>query len=169
MAPRSRKARPAPAEGDERMRRGYARAEARNAAVRAELEPLAPGERPAPLVAAVVVAAALGARQPRRRSPPGCAFDGSRPSAVGTIVFCAIMFGAAAGMWRASYWAVLGFEALLGLTVAAAGLAMLFASGVAGRGRSCLAHRWSPADAVLEAHPRDGQAPGARAHTRLSR
>ena len=30
------------------MRRGYARSEERNAAVRAELEPLAPGERPRP-------------------------------------------------------------------------------------------------------------------------
>ncbi len=131
MAPRSRKARPAPAEGDERMRRGYARAEARNAAVRAELEPLAPGERPAPLVAAVVVTAALGLVN-LVGFASGRAFDGSRPSAVGTIVFCAIMFGLAAGIWRLNYWAVLIFEALLGLTVAAAGLAMLFASGVTG-------------------------------------
>ena len=38
-------ARPASPPAD-RMRRGYARAEERNAAVRAQLEPLAPGERP---------------------------------------------------------------------------------------------------------------------------
>jgi len=62
---RSRKRRPdesappPPAPGDT-LRRGYARAEERNAAVRATLVPLAPGERPRPLIVAVVVAALLG-------------------------------------------------------------------------------------------------------------
>ncbi len=133
MAPRSRKARPAPApaDGNERMRRGYARAEERNAAVRAQLRPLEPGERPPPLVVASVVCAALGVVN-LVGFASGRAFDGSRPSAVGTVVFCAVMLGLAVGIWRHVYWAVLLFEALLGLTVAASGLAMLFASSVAG-------------------------------------
>jgi hypothetical protein len=134
VARRSRKARPAPApaqDGADRMRRGYARAEARNAAVRAQLRPLAPGERPRALVAAVVVAAVLGLVN-LVGYVAGLEFDGGRPSPVGTVIFCAVMFGAALGMWRRNYWAVLAFEALLGLTVAAAGLAMLFASGLGG-------------------------------------
>ena len=40
------------------------------------------------------------------------------------------MFVAAVCMWRRTYWAVLGFQALLGLSVIAASLALLVASNV---------------------------------------
>jgi hypothetical protein len=35
----------------------------------------------------------------------------------GAVVFSLVMFAAAVGMWRARYWAVLGFEALLALLI----------------------------------------------------
>jgi hypothetical protein len=46
------------------------------------------------------------------------------------LIFAAIMLGAAAGMWRAKYWAVLGFQALLALSIIIASLRLLTASNV---------------------------------------
>jgi hypothetical protein len=111
------------------MRRGYARAEQRNAAVRAELEPLGPDERPGPLVAAAVVAALLGAAN-LVALLAGLDVEGEEPSAIGVLVFCAVMFLAAVGLWQRRYWAVLGFEALLGIIVVFFALFLLRASNV---------------------------------------
>jgi hypothetical protein len=119
----------APPTPTDRMRRGYARAEERNAAVRAELAPLAPGERPKPLVAATVLAVALGAAN-LVALIAGVDVEGEQPSAVGVLVFCAVMFIAAVGLWQARYWAVLGFEVLLGLIVLVFSLFLLRASNL---------------------------------------
>jgi hypothetical protein len=43
-------------------------------------------------------------------------------------VFVAVMLAAAIGMWRLKYWAVLGFEVLLGVTFIGALLSLLRAS-----------------------------------------
>jgi hypothetical protein len=111
------------------MRRGYARSEQRNAAVRAELEPLGPDERPGPLVAAAVVAALLGAAN-LVALLAGLDVEGEEPSAIGVLAFCAVMFLAAVGLWQRRYWAVLGFEALLGIIVVFFSLFLLRASNV---------------------------------------
>jgi hypothetical protein len=111
----------------DRMRRGYARAEERNAAVRAQLAPLAPGERPAPLVAAAVLAALLGTAN-LVALIAGVEVEGEQPSVAGVLVFCAVMYIAAGGLWMARYWAVLGFEVLLGLIVLVFSLFLLRAS-----------------------------------------
>jgi hypothetical protein len=111
------------------MRRGYARAEQRNAAVRAQLAPLGPDERPGPLVAAAVVAALLGAAN-LVALLAGLDVEGEEPSAIGVLVFCAVMFLAAVGLWQRRYWAVLGFEALLGIIVVFFALFLLRASNV---------------------------------------
>jgi hypothetical protein len=111
------------------MRRGYARAEQRNAAVRAQLEPLGPDERPGPLVAAAVVAALLGAAN-LVALLAGLDVEGEEPSAIGVLAFCAVMFLAAVGLWQRRYWAVLGFEALLGIIVVFFSLFLLRASNV---------------------------------------
>ena len=42
------------------------------------------------------------------------------------------MLAAAVGMWRCRYWAVLGFEALLGIALIWSSLSLLVASNVAG-------------------------------------
>jgi hypothetical protein len=117
---------PAP---DDRMRRGYALAEARNAEVRAQLEPLAPGERPRALVAAAIVAALLGTAN-LVALLAGLDVEGDNPSAGGVIAFCAVMYLAAYGLWRARYWAVLGFEVLLALIVVFFSLFLLRASNL---------------------------------------
>ena len=111
------------------MSRGYARARERDEAIRASLEPLAPGERPRAVTVAAVVAAVLGAAADACRSPLG----GRRRRRRGLLVFAAVMFVAAAGMWKAQYWAVLGFEFFLGLTLVFAAVSLMFAGNAAGR------------------------------------
>ena len=127
MGKRSRKRRPEP--GGETMRRGYARSEERNAEVRAQLAPLAPGERPPALMAAAVVAALLGLAN-LAALVVGLDVRGEEPSPIGVLAFCAVMFIAAGGLWLARYWAVLGFEALLGIIVVFFSLFLLRASNV---------------------------------------
>jgi hypothetical protein len=111
------------------MRRGYARSEQRNAEVRAQLAPLQPGERPRPLVVAAVVAALLGTAN-LVALVGGVEVQGEQPSTLGVLLFCAVMYMAAAGLWMVRYWAVLGFEVLLGLIVMVFSLFLLRASNV---------------------------------------
>jgi hypothetical protein len=126
MARRRRKSRPAGS--SDAMRRGYARGAERDAAIRATLTPLAPGEHPPALTVAIgvaivlalsnLVAFALGA------DVPG---SGSR---VGGLLFVAVMLLAAWGMWRQRYWAVLGFATLMALIAVVFTLLLLVASNV---------------------------------------
>jgi hypothetical protein len=140
VARRRRKGRPAPgsagsgasgasgASGGDAMRRGYARGAERDAAIRATLEPLAPGEHPPALKAAIavalllalsnVVAFALGADVP------------GSSSRAGGLVFVGVMLLAAWGMWRQRYWAVLGFATLMALIAVVFALLLLVASNV---------------------------------------
>jgi hypothetical protein len=108
MGRRSRKPRPKPA--------AYARAEAKNQAVRESLVPLEEGERPRAVTIATVLALTLVAVQ----IPLFFVFDGNkRPPLTTFAFFMALMLTMAWGMWRTKYWAVLGFQALLALTVLA--------------------------------------------------
>jgi hypothetical protein len=112
------------------MRRGYARAEERNAQARAELVPLAGDERPPALVAAVALAAVLAAANVVALVA-GLHVRGKPPSAFAVLLFAVLMLAAAVGMWQRRYWAVLGFEALLAITIVLAALALLVASNLA--------------------------------------
>jgi hypothetical protein len=104
------------------------RSEQRNAAVRAELEPLAPGERPPAIVAATLVAAALGIANLVAYAV-GVKIDGKTPGPA-VLLFPAVMALAAVGMWRLRYWAVLGFEALLALIAIVFALFLVRAANV---------------------------------------
>lgn len=143
MGQRSRKRRtaagagerpPAPNGGDPTGRgrpgptpRGYARSRARDDAVRASLEPLAPGERPGAVTVAAVLAAAIAVAN-LALYLAGWQVSGRQPSLLGVLTFCAIMLAAAVGLWQRRYWAVLGFEVLLGITLVISGLWLLLAS-----------------------------------------
>jgi hypothetical protein len=61
----------------------------------------------------------------------GWEVEGSGQSAAGVLIFAGLMWIAAAGMWRCRYWAVLGFEVLLGIAIVYASMALLVASNLA--------------------------------------
>ena len=112
-----------PAAAGGAMARGYARSRERDDAARAALVPLAPGERPWPIAVSAVLAG-LFAVLNLVLIATGWEVDGERPVA-GGLVFVAVMLAAAVGMWRLKYWAVLGFELLLGVTFIGALLSLL--------------------------------------------
>jgi hypothetical protein len=49
---------------------------------------------------------------------------------VGALIFAALMAAAAIGMWQCRYWAVLGFEALLGIAIVFSALSLMVASNL---------------------------------------
>ena len=112
------------------------RTEAKNQAVREQLEPLAPEERPTVVTVAAVIsgALALGTVLAYALGLEVGEFDDfgnetgeSRPAVFPTVVSTLILSGMAYGLWRTRYWAVLGFQTLLVLVlvVAALGLAQV--------------------------------------------
>ena len=133
MGRRSRKrrdpARATPARG-EAMRRGYARGEARNEAIRQSLEPLAPGERPRAVTVAAVVALGLSVANVASYAA-GVEIRGDRPPIAGVLAYSGLMLAAAWGTWRSRYWAVLGMQALLALVIVIFCVAAVFAENVA--------------------------------------
>ncbi|MGZ6707854.1 MAG: hypothetical protein ACXVFN_13060 [Solirubrobacteraceae bacterium] len=137
MGRRSRKERPAPgaprpaapAQPD-RMRRGYARGEQRNEEVRRKLAPVGEHERPAVLLVAAAIAAVLGVDNVVAYAA-GVKVQGQKADLLGVVLLAILMLSAAWGMFNKRYWAVLGFEALLGITMAFAALSLLVASNLA--------------------------------------
>ncbi len=94
--------------------------------MRATLEPLAPGERPWPIIAGAVLAALLGGVQLILfLAGVKLKVAGTHAAAGSTIVFAVVMFVCAIGMWLLRYWAILGFMALLAIAVTNFALALL--------------------------------------------
>ena len=119
---------PAAADAEPATESGYyARQRARDDAARARLKPLAPGERPLAIRIAAALAALLAAANVVLLVV-GWEVDGQRPGTMGTLAFSALMATAAYFIWQRRYWAVLGFQALLGVTVLFAFLALLTAA-----------------------------------------
>jgi hypothetical protein len=102
----------------------------RDAAARAALTPVGPGERPVALVISVAVAVLLAAANLIAYAV-GTKIQGKHPGA-GVLSFSAVLGLAAFGMWRMRYWAVLGFQALLALIVLAFALLLTRASNALG-------------------------------------
>jgi hypothetical protein len=117
---------PPPQAGVEESRRE--RGERRDAELRAALAPLAPGERPRSLLAAVAVCTVLGAANAIAFAA-GARIAGRHPG-VGVLAFTAVMAMLAGGMWAKRYLAVLAFEALLALAVLAFSLFLIEASNL---------------------------------------
>jgi len=115
---------------DDRMARGYARGRERDAAARASLQPLAPGERPLAIRLSVALAAVIAIANVVLLIA-GYGVDGQRPSVAGALIFAGLMTAAAIGMWQLRYWAVLGFEALLGIALVFAAISLMVASNLA--------------------------------------
>ncbi|HEY8082645.1 MAG TPA: hypothetical protein VIE64_03675 [Solirubrobacterales bacterium] len=100
----------------ERMQRGYAQAEERNREVRESLQPLAEGERPVAVTVAAVISALIAAvfwASAGVAAFTDTTVDGQEPAVVPIVAFAVLMTMMTWGMWRARYWAVLGFQMLL--------------------------------------------------------
>jgi hypothetical protein len=109
--------------------------EERNAEIRAGLEPLAEGERPRAVTVAAILAACVGLLNVVLYVA-GARVEGS--TFAGTVGVGAVLLLAAVGMWRTRYWAVIGFEVLLGISCVVAALSLLVASSVGGAIRAGL-------------------------------
>ncbi len=94
------------------MARGYAKAEERNRDAREALRPLAEGERPTVVTIGAVVAALI-AVSILAGYLAGVEVSGERPKVPQVVAPALIMGVMAWGMWRARYWAVLGFQLIL--------------------------------------------------------
>jgi hypothetical protein len=105
--------------------RARARSEAKSQAVRDALEPLAPGERPLAVTIAAIAAAVMFVANIAAYvfSDHASGPDQSR-EIFQTALLCVVLGAAAWGMWRAKYWAVLGFQTILGLQVIFLALAL---------------------------------------------
>jgi hypothetical protein len=98
--------------GSDRMSRGYAKAEQRNQEAREALQPLAEGERPTVVTIGAVVAGLIALSIVIGYAAGG-EVDGERPRWAQVAAPALIMGVMAWGMWRARYWAVLGFQLVL--------------------------------------------------------
>lgn len=106
---RKRKDRPST---KQRMESGYAKAEVRNQEAREALEPLADGERPLVVTVGAVLSALL-ALSIVGGYLAGVEVDGEKPRLAQVLAPALLMGVMSWGMWRARYWAVLGFQLLL--------------------------------------------------------
>ena len=106
--PRKRKQRG----GADRMKEGYAKAEERNQAARQALTPLAEGERPRVVTIGAVVAGLI-ALSVVGGYLAGVKVNGESPKVAQVAAPALIMGVMSWGMWRARYWAVLGFQLIL--------------------------------------------------------
>jgi hypothetical protein len=104
--------------------RGYERSRQRDEAARAALKPLRPGERPT-AVTVGAIAAAIFCVANVVAAIAGYDYGSEGNKLAGSLISAAILGVVAVGMWRARYWAVLGMQTLLGLTIVGMALALL--------------------------------------------
>lgn len=124
MGKRSRK--PPPSQGEPKKRLTGAE---RDEIARAGLTPLQPGERPTPVVVATVISVVLAVSNIGLYLA-GVEVQGQKPNLFGVLLFGALMLMAAWGMWNLRYWALIGFQALLAVTLVIAGLSLMVAGNV---------------------------------------
>ena len=104
------------------------RSEERNQEVRASLEPLVEGERPGAVTVATIVSAVLAlifTISAVLALVTSIEVRGEQPSPVPLIVFAAVLCLMTWGLWKARYWAVLGFQMLLVLFMLSSGLGLV--------------------------------------------
>ncbi|MEJ7798315.1 MAG: hypothetical protein WKF42_07420 [Solirubrobacteraceae bacterium] len=106
------------------LRRRYARGRARDEAIRRNLEPLAPGERPRIVtIAAIVAFLFAGANVIATLTVDDLSSDQGNPT-VFAILTTSLLVLAGVGMLARRYWAVLAFQCILGLQIVIFSLAL---------------------------------------------
>ncbi|MBV9683678.1 MAG: hypothetical protein JO046_17945 [Solirubrobacterales bacterium] len=107
------------------------RSEERNAAVRASLTPLAPGERPWAVRVATLIALLIGVGDLAVVIVDGSfRVGGAHTAPGGVVIFSVLMLACAWGMWQLRYWAVLGFQAILAFVILYFSLLLMRASNL---------------------------------------
>jgi len=108
------------------------RSEERNAEARAKLEPLDPGERPGAVTVGAIVSGILAVIITVSAILAIAGVDaGDREiKPFPLILFSAVLWAMAIGMWRARYWAVLGFQTLLLLVLLASAFGLVVVNTV---------------------------------------
>jgi hypothetical protein len=104
------------------------RSELKDKEARDALVPLHEGERPAAVTVGAAVSAVIAAvfwASAVLSLVSDIEVSGSEPATAPLVFFAAVLSLMAYGMWRARYWAVLGFQALLALVMLSAGLGLV--------------------------------------------
>ena len=113
-------------EPDASSRPSTSRSETRDAAARAQLRPLCPGERPAAVTVAAVVALALVLANVALFLAGGEPSLADRAMRLGQTLQVVLPWE----MWRARYWAVLAMQGLLGILIVLFSLFLLVAENM---------------------------------------
>jgi hypothetical protein len=124
-----RPAPPADPSGDsEAAESALSGSELKDRAARDALQPLHEGERPGAVTVGAVVSALMALIfwvSAVVAVLTDIEVSGSEPSPAPLVLFAAVLTLMAWGMWRARYWAVLGFQALLALIMLSAALGLV--------------------------------------------
>jgi hypothetical protein len=125
------------AEQTQRREAMAARTEAKNEAAREALEPLEEGERPTVVTIGAVISGLLALSivigwaagvEVTKFSSDGIEQGEGHAPVLQVIASAGLMGTMSYGMWRARYWAVLGFQAILVLTLVAASFGLVQAT-----------------------------------------
>ena len=119
--------RDAPERPPDAMLRGYARSRAKADAIRAQLEPLGPDERPLGIKLAVALAVFIAVA-----TLVGAAVGAGGESPAVGVVWALAMLALAAGLWARIYLVLLLFQALMAISIIVSALSLAFASNVLG-------------------------------------
>ena len=113
----------------EKMARRY---EERNDEARAKLEPLEEGERPTAVTVGAIASAVLAIvfTVSAVLAIVGVDAGGRDIKPLPIIVFGAVLWAMTIGMWRARYWAVLGFQTVLLLVMLASAFGLVVVGSV---------------------------------------
>jgi hypothetical protein len=103
----------------------YARGRLKDEEARAKLVPLAPGERPRAVTVAAIVALAMAVANVAAALAGADLAEDDQSALTGTVLTTGILVLAGAGMWRAKYWAVLGFQIVLAFQILLLSIALL--------------------------------------------
>jgi cation transport ATPase len=110
----------------------YERSRQKDEAARRALKPLARGERPTAVTVGAIVAAliALANLVAAVLGWDGGTDADAGQALAGSLLVTAVVCIVAVGMWRAKYWAVLGMQTLLAITLVICSLALVTATSI---------------------------------------
>jgi hypothetical protein len=110
----------------------YERSRQKDEEARRALKPLAPGERPTAVTVGAIAAALIALAN---LVAVVLGWDGGTDAdagqaLAGSLLVTAVVCIVAVGMWRAKYWAVLGMQTLLAITLVICSLALVTATSI---------------------------------------